>query len=155
MLAIGMALLYADIIVARSVVLLLLFACAAGLQVSQARSSGVPEVPTAMLSTPLVDLLVDPSLFKFSLTDPLVRSRNRRIAHISSMVIGGFCGAFLRKAKGTAPVIVLAVGMKTIISLVFWMLPSPSEEKTWKERRAVESGSTSDSELVVQRNVMQ
>ncbi|GHJ83781.1 hypothetical protein NliqN6_0183 [Naganishia liquefaciens] len=152
-LAVGLALLYADIIVSRSVVLLLLFATAAGLQVSQARQSGVSEIPTAMFSTPLVDLLVDPHLFKFSLTDPLVRGRNRRLAHIVSMIVGGFCGAFLRKAKGSEAVLLLAVIIKTMITAVFWALPSPAEEKARKEEdRPMELHSTSNSELTVQRD---
>lgn len=152
-LAVGLALLYADVIVARSVVLLLLFATAAGIQVSQARQSGVPEIPTAMFSTPLVDLLVEPHLFHFSLIDPLVKGRNRRLAHICSMIVGGFCGAFLRKAKGSEAVLLLAVIMKTMITVVFWALPSAAEEKAWEERdRPLELHSTSDSESTMQRN---
>lgn len=145
-LAVGMALFYANVIVAKSVVLLLLFSAAAGVQVASARQSGVPEVPTAMFSTPLVDMLVDPNLFKSSLTDPLVRGRNRRMAHICSMIVGGFCGAFLCKAKGSEAVLLLAVTMKTVITFVFWLLPSPAEEKTWKERRTLERRLTSNSD---------
>jgi MFS family permease len=46
LLAVGMGLLYADIVAARSIVMLLIFAATSGVQVAQARTSSVPEIPT-------------------------------------------------------------------------------------------------------------
>lgn len=46
LLAVGMGLLYADIVAAKSIVMLLIFAATSGVQVAQARTSSVPEIPT-------------------------------------------------------------------------------------------------------------
>lgn len=101
-----------------------------------------------MLSTPLMDAIVDPSLFKLSITDPSVRGRNRRIAHIVAMAGGGFAGAFLHKTKGTEAVILLSVVVKTILTAGFWILPTAVERRSWKESETSEAVMSSDSEHV-------
>lgn len=124
----------------RHVVLLVMLASASGVQVAQARTSKVPEVPTAMLSTPIVDLIVDPNLFKLSLSDPSVRPRNRRAAHIFSMVVGSFVGAFMHKASGTVSVIAMSIGIKVVVTCGFWMIRSAKEKEARKERRMIGMG---------------
>ncbi|KAJ9103755.1 hypothetical protein QFC21_002215 [Naganishia friedmannii] len=136
LLLVGLILLATKVIVPRHVVLLVMLASASGVQVAQARTSKVPEVPTAMLSTPIVDLIVDPNLFKLSMSDPSVQPRNRRAAHIFSMVIGSFVGAFMHKASGTVSVMAMSIGIKVMVTCGFWMIRSPKEKEAMKQRRA-------------------
>ncbi|KAJ9121865.1 hypothetical protein QFC22_002488 [Naganishia vaughanmartiniae] len=101
--------------------LLLLLAMSSGIQVAQARTSGIQELPTAMLSSPMVDLVVDPHLWKLSLSDPSVQPRNRRAMHVAAMSGGAFAGAFLHKASGAEASILVACVIKLVIAfaLVF------------------------------------
>lgn len=51
-LVVGLALLYTEVIAAKSIVMLLIFAATSGVQVSQARTSSVPEIPTGEYLSP-------------------------------------------------------------------------------------------------------
>lgn len=110
-------------------VLLLLLATASGIQVAQARTSGVSEVPTAMLSSPMIDLIVDKRFFAPSLHDPQVQARNRRAMHIAALVSGSFAGAFLHKAKGPELTILVALVFKLGIVVVLGVIPGESRRK--------------------------
>jgi uncharacterized membrane protein YoaK (UPF0700 family) len=71
---------------------LFLLACSAGFQVSLAKTSGVQEIPTAMLTSPFVELLTDKSLYVSWKGGKegrgCVRSRNRRVAYIACLMGG-------------------------------------------------------------------
>lgn len=70
-------------------VALLLLASAAGFQVAMAKTSGVREVPTAMLTSPFVELATDPNLWKkWGHRYEEVRARNRRASYIISLLLG-------------------------------------------------------------------
>ena len=71
---------------------LFLLASSAGFQVSLAKTSGVQEIPTAMLTSPFVELLTDRSLYVGwrggKQGNGCVRSRNRRVAYIGCLMGG-------------------------------------------------------------------
>jgi hypothetical protein len=101
-----------------------------------------------MISTPLMDLIVDPNLFKLSLTDPSVRGRNRRIAHLIAMAGGGFVGAFIRKKGSSSAVLLFSVIIKTLMTVGFWFLPTASERQDWQKSQKSEAVVSSDSDHV-------
>lgn len=106
-----------------------------------------------MISTPLMDLIVDPNLFKLSMTDPIVRGRNRRIAHLIAMTGGGFVGAFIRKRGSSSAVLLFSVIIKALMTVGFWFLPTLAERQEWKESKVKEAVTSSDSEHVTTQSV--
>lgn len=101
-----------------------LLASAAGLQVSQARTSGVNEVPTAMLTSPMVDLLVHPNMLTFQLRshgNSGVRSRNIRAFYIICLLSGVVVGAAIDLHQGVAAATFTAFAVR-IAGLVFLMI---------------------------------
>lgn len=91
-----------------------LLALSAGLQVAQARCSGVNEVPTAMLTSPIVDLLTHKDLFAplHPNGDPSVFSRNVRVAYVLVFVVGIAFGATLHRFAGVSIVAFVAFGLR-------------------------------------------
>jgi uncharacterized membrane protein YoaK (UPF0700 family) len=69
-------------------IVLFLLASSAGFQVSMAKTSGVQEIPTAMLTSPFVEFATDKALYKRSRMGPEVESRNRRAVYISCLMGG-------------------------------------------------------------------
>ena len=67
---------------------LLLLASSAGFQVAMAKTSGVQEVPTAMLTSPFIEFATDKSLYKGWRAGKCVKSRNRRAVYISCLMGG-------------------------------------------------------------------
>ncbi len=91
---------------------------------SQARTVGISEVPTAMLSSPLVDLLTDPNLFRFP-SHPAAVPRNRRAIYIVSIISGSFVGACAHRYAGTECAIYVAVGIKVCVAVWVTLAKSP------------------------------
>lgn len=110
-------------------VLLLFLATSSGIQVAQARTSGVSEVPTAMLSSPMIDLIVDKRFFTLSVHDPNVQARNRRAMHIAALISGSFAGAFLHKAKGPELTILVALVSKVGIAVALGVIPGEARRR--------------------------
>lgn len=68
---------------------LLLLASSSGLQVAMAKTSGVQEVPTAMLTSPFIELLTDKNLFvRWNAKDNMGRARNRRVVYMLCLMGG-------------------------------------------------------------------
>ncbi|KAK0543826.1 hypothetical protein OC845_005935 [Tilletia horrida] len=94
-----------------------------GIQVVNAKLSSVPEIPTAVVTSPWVELLSDRKLFSPHLLAKEVRSRNLRAMHIGALMVGALIAAILRKYTSTAPVIFLAAGLKFVTTCLFCILP--------------------------------
>lgn len=121
--SVGLGITWAHLIDESHWVLLLLLSIASGAQVGIARTVGVAEMPTAMLSSPMIDLLVDPNLFLWSFKDPRVKARNRRVAYIASLVVGSFAGAIVHRVAGVEVVILVALVVKFVITVGFVLAP--------------------------------
>ena len=67
---------------------LLLLASSAGFQVAMAKTSGVQEVPTAMLTSPFIEFATDKALYKKWTAGGCVKSRNRRAIYITCLMGG-------------------------------------------------------------------
>jgi hypothetical protein len=100
-----------------------------------------------------MDLIVDPNLFKLSITDPSVRGRNRRIAHIIAMAGGGFAGAFMRKKGSSSAVLLFSVIIKSVLTAGFWLVPTAAERQAVRESKVSEAAMSSDSEHVTSQTV--
>ena len=88
-------------------------------RIDQARTSGISEIPTAMLTSPYIDFLVDPDLF-MHFRQAEANSRNIRFMHISSIVCGGFVGGGLYRAGISFAVLWTAVGIKVMV--IIWVV---------------------------------
>ncbi|KAI9895080.1 MAG: hypothetical protein M1814_000305 [Vezdaea aestivalis] len=99
---------------ARAVITLLAFS--AGAQVAMARTVQVPEVPTAVVTSAYIDVVVDPNLFGVH-NEP----RNLRVAFLLCMLVGAFIGAAAYAHLGAAFSMLLSAIMKSfvIIALLF------------------------------------
>ena len=107
--------------------LALLLAATAGAQVAMARSSGINEIPTAMLTSPFIDFLVDPLLFanpRRATHDPKVNTRNTRGLYIASLLIGTIIGAAMHKHSGTTSVIYFAMALRFLGTLFLATCPA-------------------------------
>lgn len=102
-----------------------LLALSSGLQVAQARCSGVNEVPTAMLTSPMVDLLVHPDLFSSIIhsKDKNVISRNIRLAYLTLFLVGITVGATVHRFSGTAIVTFVAFALRLSTLAILGLLP--------------------------------
>lgn len=102
-----------------------LLAASAGLQVSQARCSGFQEIPTAMLTSPMVDLLIHPQLFGRLLPrgDKKLHSRNVRAAYLSTFVLGIALGAAVHRFAGTSIVTFIAFALRIVVAVSLSILP--------------------------------
>jgi uncharacterized membrane protein YoaK (UPF0700 family) len=103
-----------------------LLAIAAGLQVSQARTSGVNEVPTAMLTSPMVDFLVHPNLLTRQLRshgNPGIKSRNIRAIYIFCLVSGVVVGAAIDLHQGVAAATFTAFAVRFVGLVALMFIP--------------------------------
>ncbi|KAH8083736.1 hypothetical protein HD553DRAFT_51987 [Filobasidium floriforme] len=98
-------------------VMMMCFACSAGVQVAMARHVGCPEIPTAMLSSPLVDYITDPHLFR-RWSDPRASARNRRTIYVFSIISGSFLGAALHRHAGKGWAIATAILVKLCMTAI-------------------------------------
>ncbi|KAM0750530.1 DUF1275 domain protein [Meredithblackwellia eburnea MCA 4105] len=122
---------------------LALLAASSGFQVAVARTSGCQEIPTAMLSSPMIDFITDPRLFVPAWRRPELRARNRRLCYITSLVVGAFVGAWAQETKGFIVVLIVSISLKVLV--MAWMAWLPAEEDS-PEREGCEgtmSGATS------------
>lgn len=104
--------------------ILLLLASSAGAQVAMAKQFGIPEIPTAMLTSPFADVLCDPHLFSLSCRGAEVNvPRNRRMGYILLLVLGVFLGATMHRFVGTTPVLLLAGCLKVVVLLTVFFVP--------------------------------
>ncbi|KAL1409229.1 hypothetical protein Q8F55_006062 [Vanrija albida] len=102
-------------------VVMFLMALMSGAQVCMARQSKCQEVPTAPMTSPLVDFLTDPNLFKRGrqgeeekvVTGP----RNRRMAYLGLVIVGSFLGAVLHRFANNWSIVVASVGVKAGVVL--------------------------------------
>lgn len=79
-----------------------------------ARTVGVPEITTAMVTSAYIDLLVDPDLFHVH-----NRPRSRRFFFVCSLILGSFIGATAYKLVGPAFALLLVAACKTTICVAF------------------------------------
>lgn len=103
-----------------------ILASAAGLQVSQARTSGVNEIPTAMLTSPMVDFLVHPDLLVWQLRsngNPGVKSRNIRAMYIFCLVSGVVVGAAIDLHQGVAAATFMAFAVRFVGLMILFISP--------------------------------
>lgn len=87
-----------------------LLAAACGSQVAAARAWGVPEISTAMATAAWVDLLIDRRVLAWR-----NKARDRRVAFLGSLVLGGVSGAFALERVGAAEVVVLSAVLKGVV----------------------------------------
>ncbi|PWN50674.1 hypothetical protein IE53DRAFT_295392, partial [Violaceomyces palustris] len=89
-------------IISDDAILILLLASSAGVQVSMAKCSGINEIPTAMLTSPFIDLLTDPLLFANPMrtSEAKVRSRNIRFVYIVMLILGAVIGSLIHRFGG-------------------------------------------------------
>jgi hypothetical protein len=80
----------------------------------QARTTGNPDLPSAMLTSPFIDFMIDPNLFK-PIQEPESRSRNVRMSYLASLIAGGFVGGGPQRVGGTLTVIWVAFGLKMLV----------------------------------------
>lgn len=98
---------------------LVFLAGTSGIQVSCARLSGCQEIPTAMLTSPWIDLLADRQLFAPKLRGKEVMPRNLRAAYIAVFVLGSLVGGFMNRYSSSANVIYLTAAIKVATALSF------------------------------------
>lgn len=100
--------------------LLILLSSAGGFQMAMVRSCDVGEIPTAVLTTPLVDLMIDRHLFARGLSGSKIKARNMRILHCACMLGGAASGAILRQSLQPDAVLLVVGVIKLWISASFW-----------------------------------
>lgn len=92
---------------------LFLFAHMSGAQVVMARQSACAELPTAPMTSSLVDFVADQYLFR-SWGNPNAGPRNRRVMYMVAMIGGSFLGAILHRWTASWVVIMVAVLLKAL-----------------------------------------
>ncbi|KAH8078334.1 DUF1275 domain protein [Filobasidium floriforme] len=103
---------------------LLLLASSAGFQVAMAKTSGVQEVPTAMLTSPFIEFATDKALYKKWTAGGCVKSRNRRAIYITCLMGGSLIGAYMHRYTGGATsVLILATCLKALTTVQMAVLP--------------------------------
>ena len=94
--------------------IIVLFANMSGCQVAMARQSGSQELPTAPMTSSYVDLMADKYLF-VGFRHPKAGPRNRRLAYILAMVIGGFIGSTIHRFAGSYVVVIVTIALKCVV----------------------------------------
>lgn len=74
-----------------------------------------------MLTSPYIDFLVDPALFK-SVRGDGTRKRNVRFLYILALVGGGFVGGGVQHGGGTVAVLWLGMGLRGVTMVWVGML---------------------------------
>ncbi|BFZ54306.1 hypothetical protein PYCC9005_001340 [Savitreella phatthalungensis] len=126
---------------------ILLLASSSGAQVAMARQFSIAEIPTAMVTSPLVDLLVDPWLFHASVSCNRVVGRNRRATYIISLFVGVIIGASIHRYYTSKPVLLLASILKTLIAIGFALVP-PKQSQEDETHIDIRRGMSHESERV-------
>ncbi len=99
-------------------ILILLLAISYGCQVAMARQLLCPEIPTAMLTSPFIDLLTDPKLFKLHNL-----SRNRRLFYVIFFIAGAIVGSFSYTRVSSEFTLGIAGVVKSLVALSFFFNP--------------------------------
>ncbi|RMZ77315.1 hypothetical protein DV737_g4446, partial [Chaetothyriales sp. CBS 132003] len=105
-----------------------LLAAASGSQVVQSRTLSTTEISTAMATAAWVDLVIDPHLFQAHPTTGC-RGRNRRVAFLLALVMGGFLGAAIYRSAGSPTAILVSAVGKFFVSLGYLFVPAVGREK--------------------------
>lgn len=103
-----------------------LLAVVGGLQVSLARCSGVQEVPTAMLTGPMVDFLTLPTLF--SLKAP--HTRDLRALYLALFVLGIVVGSLAHSFSGPGAAMYLGFGLRCVGIVVLCFQPGKPRQSS-------------------------
>lgn len=107
---------------------LILLAASSGPQVAIARNCGNGEVPTAMLSSPMIDLITDKDLLKLAWSqNPALKPRNTRIVYISSLIGGSLAGAFAFQHSGFLVIVAVSAGVKAVIPVWLSLISGTTE----------------------------
>lgn len=93
-------------------IVIFLLAASSGTQVAMAKSCGVSEIPTAMLTSPYMDLLTDANLLTRSLRSADVTSRNIRLGYLVFFSSGTVLGAVAWTYSGTGAVLWASFGLR-------------------------------------------
>jgi uncharacterized membrane protein YoaK (UPF0700 family) len=99
-------------------ILILLLAVSYGCQVTMAKQLSCPEIPTAMLTSPFIDFLIDPSLFKRHNLP-----RNRRLFYIIFFIIGIIVGSIAYIKVSSEFTLGIAGVVKCLVTLAFFFNP--------------------------------
>ena len=100
-----------------------------GAQVAMARQSGSQELPTAPMTSSYVDLMADKYIF-VGFRHPKAGPRNRRLAYILAMIIGGFIGSAIHKYAGSWAVVIVTIGLKMIVILMMVTVQAEAQPKS-------------------------
>lgn len=87
-------------------------------QVSMARTSGVAEIPTVVLTSAYIDSAADKRILVLD-----NRPRNRRLGFIAFFILGAFVGAIAYRWSGTPLALLLCAIVKTIACLSLLLQP--------------------------------
>lgn len=115
-----------------------LLAASAGVQVAMAKSVNVKEIPTAMLTSPYVDTLIDKSLFAFRIRGKDVASRNVRLGYFAFFASGTVVGAAARAYSGTATVLWISFALRS--ANLFYILVAPGHTERHGKKDEKEKG---------------
>lgn len=107
---------------------IVLLTISAAMQITMAKGLSVPEVPTAMLTSPFADLLCDKQLWERK----RVYSRDLRFIYIVSLISGGCVGAFITARSHPASPVFLAFAIKLLVGLSFFFNPSQQSSESSK-----------------------
>jgi len=99
-------------------ILILLLASSYGCQVAMARQLLCPEIPTAMLTSPFIDLLTDRKLFKLHNVP-----RNRRLFYLIFFIAGVVVGSFSYTRVSSEFTLGIAGVVKFLVALSFFFNP--------------------------------
>jgi uncharacterized membrane protein YoaK (UPF0700 family) len=80
-----------------------------------------------MLTSPFVDFMIDPQLFK-GVSGAESRPRNVRLLYLLSLIVGAFVGGGLHRAGGTLTVLWVAFGLKLLV--MAWICLLRYDEET-------------------------
>ncbi|CCG81407.1 Putative uncharacterized protein [Taphrina deformans PYCC 5710] len=100
-----------------------------GAQGTTARGLGVPEIPTVVITSAMVDLFGDRDLFTLH-----NRPRNRRAAFICAIFLGGFLGGWTYGRVNAALTVAVAASIKLLCVPTVLLFRSAAQEKAETER---------------------
>ncbi|CAF1141966.1 unnamed protein product [Adineta steineri] len=104
-------------------VLALLLSISYGCQMAMAKHLSCPEIPTAVLTSPFMDLLTDPKLFKRHNIP-----RNRRFFYILLFLVGIIVGSFSYKEMSSEFTLGIAGVVKALVAISFFFNPKTNSQ---------------------------
>ena len=106
-------------------VTIVLLAFSSGAQVGMARALRMTEITTAMATAAYVDLFIDPNLLSGITKN---RSRNRRVAFLTALVLGSFAGAAAYKKMGPGCALYISAAGKALVTAMLGFNGKMAEE---------------------------